>query len=241
MANEEKKAEYLQFTTKDGSASELFKIPHTWQDVGAAPGEFGLGEAAKQIVDWNSATKTGFYWSTGEAANRPFDWQAAWGYTIAANENESPDLTQVAFTYTGGSDSTMRDNFYQKVRYCKGTIGWSEWEWVNPPMALGVEYRTTERYLGKPVYTQLFQITGITDGKQESLLSASQVSHVIRYNGHLYNSRVLPFLSFNTNGTKAPYYTDAYIQRNDTNWYILFSCGTSITNSTALYQLWYVK
>ena len=29
---------------------------------------------------------------------------------------------------------------------------WSEWEWVNPPMHLGAEYRTTERYLGKPVY-----------------------------------------------------------------------------------------
>ena len=27
-------------------------------------------------------------------------------------------------------------------------------EWVNPPMALGVEYRTTERYLGKPVYVK---------------------------------------------------------------------------------------
>lgn len=30
---------------------------------------------------------------------------------------------------------------------------WKPWEWVNPPMVLGVEYRTTERYKGKPVYT----------------------------------------------------------------------------------------
>ena len=27
-------------------------------------------------------------------------------------------------------------------------------EWLNPPMLLGVEYRTTERYLGKPVYVK---------------------------------------------------------------------------------------
>lgn len=27
-------------------------------------------------------------------------------------------------------------------------------EWLNPPMELGVEYKTTERYLGKPVYVQ---------------------------------------------------------------------------------------
>lgn len=29
------------------------------------------------------------------------------------------------------------------------------WEWVNPPMVVGVEYRTTERYLSKPVYKKL--------------------------------------------------------------------------------------
>ena len=28
-------------------------------------------------------------------------------------------------------------------------------EWFNPPMLLGVEYRTTERYLGKPVYAKI--------------------------------------------------------------------------------------
>ena len=32
---------------------------------------------------------------------------------------------------------------------------WNPWEWGNPPMQLGTEYRTTERYLGKPVYVKL--------------------------------------------------------------------------------------
>ena len=31
---------------------------------------------------------------------------------------------------------------------------WGPWEWVNPPMQVGVEYRTTERYLRKPVYAK---------------------------------------------------------------------------------------
>lgn len=30
---------------------------------------------------------------------------------------------------------------------------WQPWEWVNPPMVPGVEYRTTKRHNGKPVYT----------------------------------------------------------------------------------------
>ena len=34
--------------------------------------------------------------------------------------------------------------------FCRTVNG--ETEWLNPPMELGVEYRTTERYLGKPVY-----------------------------------------------------------------------------------------
>ena len=29
-------------------------------------------------------------------------------------------------------------------------------EWLNPPMVIGVEYRTTERYNGKPVYWKSF-------------------------------------------------------------------------------------
>ena len=32
---------------------------------------------------------------------------------------------------------------------------WKPWEYVNPPMVIGVEYRTTERYLGNPVYVKL--------------------------------------------------------------------------------------
>lgn len=34
-------------------------------------------------------------------------------------------------------------------------IGNSEDEWQNPPMLLGVQYRTTQRHLGKPVYAKL--------------------------------------------------------------------------------------
>lgn len=35
-------------------------------------------------------------------------------------------------------------------------LGWQPWEYLNPPMVLGVEYRTTERFNGHPVYSKLF-------------------------------------------------------------------------------------
>ena len=39
-------------------------------------------------------------------------------------------------------------------RMLKDNGVWRPVEWSNPPMELGVEYRTTERYLGKPVYVK---------------------------------------------------------------------------------------
>lgn len=38
-------------------------------------------------------------------------------------------------------------------------------EWINPPMVLGVEYRTTEKYLRKPVYTMLIDCGMSEDNK----------------------------------------------------------------------------
>lgn len=38
---------------------------------------------------------------------------------------------------------------------CNYALNGSTVEWINPPMQLGVEYRTTERYLGKPVYVKV--------------------------------------------------------------------------------------
>ena len=35
---------------------------------------------------------------------------------------------------------------------------WFPWEWVNPPMIAGTEYRTVERYDGKVVYTKLIDM-----------------------------------------------------------------------------------
>lgn len=38
------------------------------------------------------------------------------------------------------------------------------WEWVNPPMALGVEYRTTERFATSPVYKKALVLGNVVAG-----------------------------------------------------------------------------
>lgn len=46
-------------------------------------------------------------------------------------------------------------NWHTKVRKQLNNGAWLPCEWENPPMQLDVEYRTTERYLGKVVYAQM--------------------------------------------------------------------------------------
>ena len=57
------------------------------------------------------------------------------------------------------------------VRYAVDGV-WTPWEYVNPPMQLGVEYRTTERYSGKPVYAKAVNI-----GKLFSSYDRKEVDH----------------------------------------------------------------
>ena len=44
---------------------------------------------------------------------------------------------------------------------------WDPLEYINPPMRLGVEYRTTERYLGKPVYVKAINFGAVAVGMNE--------------------------------------------------------------------------
>lgn len=41
-------------------------------------------------------------------------------------------------------------------------------EWLNPPMETNIEYRTTERYHGKPVYVQEIEIGALPNNSSES-------------------------------------------------------------------------
>ena len=66
----------------------------------------------------------------------------------------NPDVTQIASQDIDVSSPLTYIAVRKSIDRATGVV-WGEWEWVNPPMQLGVEYRTTERYLGKPVYCKL--------------------------------------------------------------------------------------
>ena len=70
---------------------------------------------------------------------------------------------------------------------------WNPFELVNPPMQLGVEYRTTERYMGKPVYVCVKQFTGLTSGANFST-GITNGSTMVRYHAR-WNGVSIPFIN----------------------------------------------
>lgn len=49
-------------------------------------------------------------------------------------------------------------------------------EWINPPMILGVEYRTTKRWIGKPVYTMAFGTGNLPNAASKSVATPIEIA-----------------------------------------------------------------
>ncbi len=59
-------------------------------------------------------------------------------------------------------------------------------EWLNPPMMVGVEYRTVERYQGEPVYVKMVNLGIITvaEGSRSIYPNIKSVSHLMGLEVH---------------------------------------------------------
>lgn len=72
-------------------------------------------------------------------------------------------------------------------RIVKNANVWKPLEWQNPPMLLGVEYRTTERCKGKPVYAKRIEFTPTSAFTANSTLyilhGISDFSELVRVTG----------------------------------------------------------
>lgn len=129
--------------------------PHgvTAEQVGAAPGDYGLGGKSKQLTsadDLNNIKANGWYqWNDNDKPkNVPSSSGTAYMSAMRVTVSGATCLQEIFDT----SDSMLRGGHVQRVIY-GGTV--FEWEWVNPPMIADTEYRTIERYKGNPVYTML--------------------------------------------------------------------------------------
>lgn len=116
-----------------------------------APAGYGLGVPAnyvKAIEDANNIFKSGYYLLTSTTKNTPFGEGML--HVLARTETE---CVQEFFS--------NYDNSYCRRTTIAGSDGWGEFEWENPPLYVGLEYRTTERWQGKPVYYKVVDFGGL--------------------------------------------------------------------------------
>ena len=207
------------------TAAEVGARPATWMptvaDVGAAPTGYGLGEAAPNKLSLNFDAGNGFFEGSGKT------------------DNSAPYVTSWA-----GQNMTFGDNFehgYQemvdvfthhnvKARRHKTSGAFGEWEYENPPMLLGVEYRTTERYMGKAVYVKLFDCGTATNGK--SVAHGLDNCNIVRY-----NAGNCPFFFDGEVGTSGQWNIWVAVSASA----IAIYCGTSSVGEQVYCQIYYTK
>lgn len=191
-------------------------------NIAAAPDGLGLGANGYPYAyttvtgdTVNSLSRSGLYWFSD--AEKPL-------YTDGNNSGTSGLLLHLQGSFI--NTLSARQIFFPN--YPVNGVGhncrierekttdeeWLPWEFVNPPLVLGVEYRTTERYLGKPVYKRTENIGAMPapgnykhvqipyNGDTNYLSNAYICANGITYWGltlPTYNSNSLVVYSISTN------------------------------------------
>ena len=117
-------------------------------DISAAPSGYGLGETSGRIegTDLNKMVNIGFYALPGPTAvNYPSQMRFAYYGTLLVERRGGDILhqtvrreNQIAMRYSGDNGTT-----------------WGPWEYLNPELMVGEEYRTAERYQGATVFKKV--------------------------------------------------------------------------------------
>ena len=208
-------------TAEDVGARANTWLP-TLADIGAAPSGYGLGGNSKvvnvaSLAELNNITANGWY-------------------TLAFTNNLTIGGSTMNYAYMQVSNFDG-ENCIQKLipigltsvlcRFKKQGVWDDDFEWENPPMWEGVEFRTTERFMGSPVYTKLINCGTITDGKNVT----TNIDNVIRYGGR-FGSLPIPFVT----------YDNAYEIRAEVNsGFVVFTLVGFGENTQGYLQLWYTK
>lgn len=144
-----------------------------------APAGYGLGGGYQRISDANSITIDGKYATGDSTLNLPVN--GMFGVLEVSVYRSDKSITQL---FRPGTDGWQPYSF---ERHCINGI-WTEWGLVNPPMGLGVEYRTTERYLGKPVYVKLVDCGAGPNNTEKRIEHGASNAIIIDFGGYMYYS-----------------------------------------------------
>ena len=143
-------------------------------NINAAPGGFGLGGAAKMLTEADNVDNikaSGWYTWSWDPAKQPagLPKEAKYHTGLLRVDSANPatyDIVQTIYIIYSPPTPNHGDQCVIQRMGLTASDVWNPFEWINPPMELGTEYRTTERYLGKPVYVKAVDCGQIADGKE---------------------------------------------------------------------------
>ena len=105
-----------------------------------------------------------------------------------------------------------------------------EKEYFNPPMASGVEYRTIERWNGKPVYTKLVDFGAMPNATMKPVLHNLRATQIVRFAAQASDGAALPYVDASTR-----------VEIACTATYMIVTTNSDATANTATFQVWYTK
>jgi len=192
----EKAMELASLVHQATEAAKTFRTDATLSEAEVAADAQAVGEALSKLVPldcglggWiskaqtlatvnNAQLTTGFYMCTVNTEGIPDGWGGGPLFVMAVDENRA-----VQTIYSNNLSQHCVRSYLDGV--------WEAWEYNQPPMAVDVEYRTTERRNKKPVYTMLVNC-GQWEDEKVVYVTLSGAGHPFRFDGSV-NGYVIPF------------------------------------------------
>lgn len=196
--------------------------------AGKAPAGFGLGDvgALFDIGQTGNIDKNGWYAFSqlGTTINGvTFD-----NANMRVDAFDPNSFRQTLYPITANNLTLSRERVFGGV--------YTPWECHNPPMIANVEYRTTERWHGVPVYTQLYSFGPIpvNSSTDEPVMEpfGAGVTRIIRSVCNLSNGESFSNY-YNFGGTTISYRASPHA--------VEFTCSGNTSDLTAFIQVWYTK
>lgn len=106
-----------------------------------------------------------------------------------------------------------------------------EMDILDPPMVLGFEYRTTERWANLPVYTKLVNCAALPNATTKSVAHGADATQIIRCEGVIRYGGNVPYWTSDTD-----YCT---VHADTTN--IILRTASNLSTQTCMVQIWYTK
>ena len=129
-------------------------IEQTYSDF--APSGYGLGENGAYVSNLDALKTTGVFTFTHDATSNPFP---GWG-GVAVVLASKTTIKQILFCNKNNGLCVERSMCLDMDK-----TTFEPWEYRNPPLESGVQYRTTERWDKKPVYVKRMTFTSNTQNE----------------------------------------------------------------------------